>query len=827
MRINPNKPEKKSFNFKKPVVNIHDIKSIKFPDIKSLIFGKQPEYEMQSDGGIGEKLGAATAFLPIKDIRDGIIITQDNRFVKVLEILPVNFYLKSPIEQQNIIHYFASYLKIASSNLQIIVQTGKADITAYCDNMAVLQENEQNENCREMMYENVELVNYLAVNEAITHRFFLVFQHEEYGANSDYDAILTYINEQVNNAVAYLDYCGLEIVWHNNYDDFLIGLLSKWNACGGSPEPEKVDISSKEFIIVDGVYYSYLYIAGYGYNSQNPMAWLAPFVEAGDGISLSFSVEKLRKEKILPKISKFTMINRSRMRDVDDTRSDFEQLDDAIGAGMYIKEEMNRNGEEFYYMHTLIEVSAYDEETLRKRIAQTETMCTAMDVVVRRADYKQREAYLSSLPLLNLDSDLKRMSRRNVLTTGVAGAFPFSSFELCDQKGVLMGINRHNNSAVIVDFFDAAKYSNANLSIMGMSGSGKTFLLQLLTLRLRMQGVQVFIIAPLKGWEFRQACEAIGGKYIKLSPGSVDCINIMEIRRTSMNIDGGNDRNDSVLADKIQKLHIFFSLLYPAITVEEKLLLDAAIIETYSKFGINHDNESLLDNVTSKIKLMPTLKDLHEILLEKPETKGLALALSMFVSGSASRLGGQTNVDLNNKYIVLDISEMGKELLPLGMFLALDFVWDEAKKSRITKKAVCLDEVWELIGSGANELAADFVLEIFKIIRGLGGMAVAATQDLVDFFALADGKYGKGILNNCRTKIVLQLEEDEAQTVKKYLALSDEETLQIIRNGRGQGLLCTGRNRINVEFRSSQTEYDLITTNREDLERKLNNSTIN
>ena len=418
------------------------------------------------------------------------------------------------------------------------------------------------------------------------------------------------------------------------------------------------------------------------------------------------------------------------------------------------------------------------------------------------------------------------MARRNVLTTGVAAAFPFSSFELCDQNGVLMGINLHNNSAVIVDFFDTNKYSNANLSIMGMSGAGKTFLLQLLTLRLRMQGTQVFIIAPLKGWEFKQACEAIGGKYIKLSPGSADCINIMEIRRTSMDIDSEvheKKRNDSVLADKVQKLHIFFSLLYPTITVEEKLLLDAAVIETYGKFGINHDNQSLYDK-DGNIKVMPTLKDLHTVLSEKSETKSLALALSIAVSGSASRLGGQTNVDLNNKYIVLDISEMGKELLPLGMFLALDFVWDEAKKSRIKKKAVCLDEVWELIGSGANELAADFVLEIFKIIRGLGGMAIAATQDLVDFFALADGKYGKGILNNCRTKIVLQLEEDEAQTVKKYLALSDEETLQIIRNGRGRGLLSTGRSRISVEFLSNQTEYNLITTNREDLERMaLNN----
>jgi len=166
---------------------------------------------------------------------------------------------------------------------------------------------------------------------------------------------------------------------------------------------------------------------------------------------------------------------------------------------------------------------------------------------------------------------------------------------------------------------------------------------------------------------------------------------------------------------------------------------------------------------------------------------------------------------------VLDISELGKDLLPLGMFLALDFVWDEAKKSRVQKKAIFLDEIWELIGAGSNALAAEFCLEIFKVIRGYGGAAVSATQDLVDYFALDDGKYGKAILNNCRTKIVLQLEDAEALTVRNYLGLSEEETMQITRSGVGQGLLCAGRNRVGVEIRASRTEYDLISTRREDL----------
>jgi type IV secretory pathway VirB4 component len=334
--------------------------------------------------------------------------------------------------------------------------------------------------------------------------------------------------------------------------------------------------------------------------------------------------------------------------------------------------------------------------------------------------------------------------------------------------------------------------------------------------------MQVFVIAPLKGHEFRPACEAIGGRYIKLSPSSRDCINVMKIRKTDLDADSEigalSRRDDSILADKIQKLHIFFALLKPDISHEERNFLDVALVECYKRFGITHDNSTITGAD------MPMLKDLYDVLAATPETRSLSLVINRFVSGSASRLGQATNVDLTNKYIVLDISEMSRDLLPLGMFIALDFVWDEAKRSRIRKKVIMLDELWNLIGASSTPLAADYVLEIFKVIRGYGGAAVGATQDINDFFALDDGKYGRAIINNSRLKIILQLEEDEAFRVQKVLSLSDEETMQIIRNQRGQGLLCANRNRISVEFRASQKEYDLITTNRADLIKKKEGS---
>ena len=587
--------------------------------------------------------------------------------------------------------------------------------------------------------------------------------------------------------------------------------------------PSSVDNGSRDYIVADGIYHTYLYVAGYGYRTKTEGAWLSPLVEAGDNIGISFSFKRMPRDKILSRISQKTMLNRSRMREVGDTRQDYEELDSAISAGFYLKEGMNRDGQDFYYMTTLIEVTADNAEDLEMRTNDVITLCASMNMIVKRADYKHEQCFLSMLPTLSLDADIERKARRNVLTDSLAAAFPFSSFEIYDPGGIFLGLNKYNSSVAILDIFDSDKYSNANGCILGMSGAGKTFLMQLMALRLRLQGTQVFILAPIKGHEFADACRAIGGKYIRIAPSSKDCINIMEIRKASISTDceiKGDDRGDSVLAEKLQKLMIFFSLIKPDITQDELNLLDSAVIRTYKAFGIDFDNKSLFA-AKGKFKKMPTLTDLYNELTSQPETKSLALMLEKFAVGSLSGFGGETNVDLDNKYIVLDISEMTEHLKPLGMFMALDYVWDKAKESRIRKKVIFLDELWTLIGAGSNRMAADYVFEIFKVIRGYGGAAIAATQDIGDFFSLDDGKYGKGVINNSRIKFILQLEEDEAFAVQKYMSLSDEETMQIIRNRRGEALLCANRNKVCIEIKASPAMYSLLTTKRSDLEKRV------
>ena len=584
--------------------------------------------------------------------------------------------------------------------------------------------------------------------------------------------------------------------------------------------PTTIDTKSRDYIVVDGIFHAYLYIAGYGYSTTVGSCWLAPLAEAGEGVNLSFIFKRQPKEKILSKIAQTTMVNRSRMRDVGDTRQDFEELDSAISSGLYLKDAMNRQGEDFYYMHTLIEVTADDPETLEQRVTAVEKLCVSIDMIARRCDYKNEQAFLSALPLLALDPDVERKSRRNALTSGVAAAFPFASYELSDRNGIFLGLNLYNRSPVFLNPYDDYKYTNGNCWIGGSSGAGKTFTLQCLGGRLRQQGKRVIFIVPKKGHEFRPLCELLGGLYLRLSPSSKDCPNIMAIRRKSLDSYAGlrdmAARDDSVLADKISRLIIWYSLQKRDLSDEDKNHLDSSLVECYRRYGITFDNATITD-VEGNFAEMPILPDWYEVLSENPETKHLAVVLARYVTGSASAMGQRNDIDLDNKYIVLDTSGMPDDLLLPGIFWATDVANDLIMDAGGDLSALIADELWSLVGANSNPLAAGFVQEMVKTIRGLGGIAVTSTQGMQDLFGLDGGKYGKGILDSSRIKLVMQMEEQEARLIQGVLNLSEDEVRQITRFRRGEGLLCIGYNHVPVQFHATEKEYNAITTSPTDL----------
>lgn len=812
-----------------------------------------------------EKLEFVQNFIPIKDIRHGIIETTDGRFIKILEIEPINFTLRSSEEQFGIISSFASWLKISPVKLQFKSITRKADSDKHIAMVRKELESEENEQCRKQGEDYIRFIKEVGSREALTRRFFLIFQYEEsrHSDNDDFGQIYGVLQTAEQNARTYFLQCGNTIIQPKDPDEAVAEILYMFfnkRSCVDEPfssrvdrvvidtmaaknkvigidpippiktvnfiAPRGIDLEHYNYIVMDGMYYSFLYIKGNGFPGRVRAGWMSSMINAGEGIDVDVFLYRENRSRTIDKVAQRIRLNRTKLKSMQDTSTDYEELTNSIQSGYFIKNGIANYNEDLFYMSVFITISAKTYEELLWRKQQMVDMLKSMDMYTSDCRFQQEKALCSVMPFLKMDSSLEKKSRRNVLTSGAASTYMFTSFEMSDDTGVLLGVNRHNNSLCIVDLFNTKKNKNANLTLLGTSGAGKTFTMQLLALRMRMRGIQCYIIAPIKGHEFRRACNKVGGQYIKIAPGSPHCINVMQIRHTTspaMDLIDEMDysENNSMLASKIQQLMIFFSLLIPDMSNEEEQMLDEALIKTYADFGITHDNDSVYvdkDANPPVLKEMPILGDLHKNLLDNPMTQRIAIIVSRFVTGSAQSFNRQTNVDLSNKYIVLDLSELKGKLLPVGMVIALDYVWDNVKADITKKKAIMIDEIWKLIGASSSKEAAEFCLNIFKTIRGFGGAGISASQDLSDFFSMEDGKYGRAIINNSKNKIILNLEPDEARYVQDVLKLTKSEVRSITQFERGEALIHSNNNKVPVIIKASKQEQEMITTDRAELE---------
>ena len=803
-------------------------------------------------------------FLPVREIRNGIIETTDDRYVKIIEILPINFLLRSSEEQYNIISSFATWLKISPMKLQFKSVSRKADSDKHVAMVREELSREENQQCRQLGEEYLRLIKDVGNKEALSRRFFLIFQYEppagKRSSGESYADIYGMIQTAVQNAKTYFMQCGNAIVQPEDEDAFTAEMLYMFfnrSSCVNEPfqsrvervvvdtmqakgkiigldavphirpanfiAPRGIDFSHYNFVVMDGMYYSVMHIRRNGFPHTVRGGWMSSLINAGEGVDIDVHLRRENRGKTLDKVAQRIRLNRTKLRGMQDTSTDYEELTGSIQSGYYIKSGIANNNEDLFYMSVLITISARTYEELLWRRGQMTDLLKSMDMYINECNFRQEAALRSVMPFLCIDPNIEKKAQRNILTSGAASTYMFTSFEMSDDSGVLLGINRHNNSLCIVDLFNTKVNKNANVTLLGTSGAGKTFTMQLLALRMRMRGIQCYILAPLKGHEFKRACAAVGGTYIKISPGSTNCINVMEIRRTlspEMELIDEMDYNseDSLLSRKIQQLLIFFSLLIPDMSNEEEQMLDEALVRTYRQFGITHDNDSLYaDKAHTRYKRMPILGDLHKLLEANPLTQRLAIIVSRFVTGSAQSFNQQTNVNLENKYVVIDISELKGKLLPVGMFIGLDYVWDQVKSDRTKRKAIYIDEIWQLIGASSNRQAGEFCQEIFKIARGYGAAAIAASQDLSDFFSLEDGKYGRAIINNSKTKIILNLEPDEAEYVRETLKLTRTEIRSITQFERGEALISSNNNKVPVLVRASKVEQQLITTDRAEL----------
>lgn len=549
------------------------------------------------------------------------------------------------------------------------------------------------------------------------------------------------------------------------------------------------------------------------------LKWNGGFLERLISSEIDFEIsmfyDKQNSYETVKDLTKYIGTVGANIKLSNNNQVDIDLMNTSYENAKYIKKQLQVENDDLYFLNIYILTYAKSLELLESNLQRIEGLASGCGLSARRATFRQECAFWSCLPILNNPKELKNVSKRNVLTSGLVSTYPFLSNELCDDNGVLFGVNALNNSIVMIDRFNTEKYKNANMCVIGASGSGKSYFVKLMVSRNRLLNIAQYIIDPDK--EYEKICKELGGTYINFGKDSV--INIMEIRETIL------DEDENFLQNKLQKLMVFFSIIFVDLTEVERSMLEDKIIECYAEKGITFNNSTLytgkeVGNFLAKNKFrssteMPILEDLYKLLNKDVNLKRIAKLLKPYISGSLKYMNNYTNIDLSNKLVVSDISGIEEKDLPMVMFLITDFYWDKIKENRGRKKIVYLDEVWRLINK--NDDTANFVFKIFKTIRKYGGAATAITQDINDFFSLNKGEYGKGILNNSSIKCIFQIEENDLRTLKDTMNLSEFETYKVLNAERGTCLLYAGRNHLLVKILSSEYEHLFISTDRKDM----------
>ena len=570
--------------------------------------------------------------------------------------------------------------------------------------------------------------------------------------------------------------------------------------------PSYINNKNPKFLEIDGIFFSGIIVIDY-YREYSDIIF-KNLINTNINMNISCFYEKQDTYKTIKDLTYFIGNVGVDIKSGNQNREDIDIAAYSYNDAKYIRKEMQVNNEDIYFLYTYINIIAEDEKELYRNINKVEGILQASGMMTRKANFREEQTFLSCIPIMENNKDIKNIAQRNILTTGLISTYPFISSNLCDEDGIFIGTNMYNNSIVLVDRFNRDKYKNANMCIFGTSGAGKSFYTKLLIQRYRMLGLEQYIIDPER--VYNKICENLYGVCIKFGPTSNSYINIFDIREDSIEEEKG------FLTTKIGKLRGFFGLVFGELDEEKIAILEEKLIGVYNKKGINFDDNSLYktnkegEKIFKESKDMPILEDLYNYLGKDESSLYFKRKLYPFIFGSLKFLNNYTNVEINNKLIIADIYELGEENLKYGMYIFTELFWDKIKKDRTQNKAIYLDEIWRLIGITSNKFVASFIYKIFKTIRKYGGSAVAITQDVSDLFSLDNGTYGKSILNNSSIKSFFSLEEENILILEKFANISEKEKIEIKSLKRGESLMFIGDNHILVKIEASNEEKEMI-----------------
>lgn len=561
--------------------------------------------------------------------------------------------------------------------------------------------------------------------------------------------------------------------------------------------PLYINLTNPQYIEIDGMFFSSLLIINYNRIFQELI--FKNILETNENILISIYIEKNNQYKIIKEIARNIGNTAVDLEKINNSRIDIDIAESSLEDAKYIRKEMQLNNQQLLYFYTYITTYSKNKEELKNQINKIEEILQNSGLKSKKSYFRQEQTILANLPLNKNNADIKKAVKKNILTDGIRGTYPFITSTIYDEKGILYGTDINSNSLIIIDKFDREKYKNSNTCIFGSSGSGKSYFTKIQILRNYILNINQYIIDPER--EYEKISKSLNGSLIKIGPASKTYINIFDIREDSI-----EENEEGYLATKLNKLIGFFKLIFKEITEEERTELENKIIKVYKNKNIDFNDNSLFKNNKFKTNTdMPILEDLYKELNKKMQKK-----IEPFITGSLKCFNNYTNIELNNKLIIGDIYELGEENIQYGMYIFIELFWDKIKKDRNSRKIIYLDEIWRLIGVTSNKETASFIYKIFKTIRKYGGGATAITQDVSDLFSLEEGAYGKSILNNSELKLFFSLEEENIKTLEKYVDINQKEKIEIKSLRKGECLFFVGKDHILTKINSDKFEQELI-----------------
>ncbi|KKT72821.1 MAG: Type IV secretory pathway VirB4 component-like protein [Candidatus Collierbacteria bacterium GW2011_GWB1_44_6] len=527
-----------------------------------------------------------------------------------------------------------------------------------------------------------------------------------------------------------------------------------------------------------------MFVSGYPYVAST--GWLNNLINFNHDIDISYHIEQVDPLTALPKlIRKITELESTKRTMLKEGKVIGSEITDPLESAMELKDKIQRGMEKLFQISIYMTISAESLIELNKVTKLLETVMQTRLFYIKPATFQQIEGLQSILPR----AENKLAQKRNLDSSSAALTFPFVSSELVQESGILYGINKSNNSLVIIDRYSL---NNANSIIFAQSGSGKSYTAKVEILRHLMQGTKVIIIDPER--EYKQLAASVGGTYIKLSSTSKEKINPFQFSEHSVT-------QENNLSEHIQDLTELISLMVGSLTSEERASVDRALLLTYKEAKLTPRKNAK----RSKAVEYPLLKDFYKN-LKVMKHKDLCDRLERFVKGSLSTVfDSQTNIKLDNRLIVFDIKDLNESIRSIMMMVVANFVNNEVKQNP-QKRMLVIDEGWILLQEPES---ARFISGLVRRARKYYLGVTIISQQANDFL---NQDYGKAIASQSSLRVFMRQDTTTIKKVAEEFHLSAYEQHYLLTCDRGEALIIADQNHVAVKIVASEQEHPLLTT---------------